>query len=227
MTELDQHQRSLTPCLDENRDEGNGGENMKEIELSDISDDEGFQWPDQEAARNGNGKKSGEKFVFKKITRSNRDRNYRYKRDEKVLNEHSSRKMKSDNFRRKEIQRYDVRKVVATKEFSISRSRSRSVSTKPTTSRYQDSFSPRRDVYKRSQSPISHRPFHIKTQRYSPISSKHSPSLTTDRYRNYQQYRSPSLERISSRRSRSKHKHNKLSMINFSLKFNLKKNTIF
>lgn len=219
MTEIDQ--RSLTPCLDENRDEGNGGENSKEIELSDISDDE-EEWPDQEA-RNGNGNgngKSGEKFGFKKITRSNRDRNYRYKQDEhnKVLNEHSSsssRKRKSENYRRKEILRYDVRKVVATRDFSMSRSRSRSISPKPTTSRYQDtSFSPRQRV-RRSQSPIL-RPFHIKTHRYSPVvPSRHSPSPTTDRYhRTYQQYRSPTPEKMSTRRSRSKHKHNKLSMHN-------------
>lgn len=200
---------SLTPCLDENRiDEGAGGDNSKEIELSDISDDE--EWPQSQEVQksrntNGNGK-SVNQYGFKKITRSNRDRNYRDKRDEKEFNEKSSRNRKTDiNRRKKEIQRYDVRKVIASKDFSISRSKSRSVSPKPATSRYRKSFSPR----KRSKSPIS-RPNPSKTHRYSPNSPRHH-SPTPDFYRNYQQQRSPLPEEMFINERKSRHKHSKLS----------------
>lgn len=205
---------SLTPCLDEDRiDEGICRESLKEIELSDISEDDNWpmQDPQQKLNRNGNGN-NNELYEFKKITKSSRDRNYRDKRDHKdFASKRSSSSRKTEIIqRKKEIERYDVRKVIACKDFSISRSRSRSSSPRPTTSRYRSSFSPRRrgDVYNRTpQSPISISRKRPKQQH------QQQHSLTPERYRSYQKYKSPPIseEMTHARRSRSRHKHNKSS----------------
>lgn len=227
MSEIDQR-RSLTPCLDENRvDDDPGGDNSKEIELSDISDeDDGFQWPEDVSngkAANGNGKAKNDQLAFKKITRSNRDRNYRdklSKRDDEgsrkkgAYTENNSNRggryrKPVENKRKQEIPRYDVRKVIANRDFSISRSRSRSFSPQPVVSRHRrGSYSP----LQRREAISPNRPFHTtKSHRYS--DTRHSPSLSPDRYRNYQQYKSltPPDTFTVIRRSRSKNKHNKLN----------------
>lgn len=184
-----------TPCLDENRiDDDNGGDNSKEIELSDISDED---WPEEDVRVRANGNGNGDQFGFKRLTRNNRDRNYRENQnrrsDRRTISSRLGAK-KIDNSRRKEIERYNVRKVIANREFSISRSRSRT-----------RSYSPRR----RSVSPRTSRK---KPNYYSPISTRHSPSLSPERPRNYQQYnrrsQSPQVK-TATRRSRSKHKHSK------------------
>lgn len=213
-----------TPCLDENRiDDDNGGDNSKEIELSDISDEEENLWLDNnndDVRKNGN----GDQFKFKRLTRGNRDRNYRENANRKTDRRNMSSRLgakRIDNSRRKEIERYNVRKVIANREFSISRSRSRTHS--PHRHR-RGSYSPRR----RSISPKTSR---NKSHYYSPISpSRHSPSPSPDRKypRNYQQYnkrsQSPQEKLTSSRRSRSKHKHSKCisieCQINIINKFN-------
>lgn len=196
-----------TPCLDENRieDDNIEGDNSKEIELSDISDEEENQWPDDDGRANGNG--NGEQFGFKKLTKNNRDRNYRENTNRRSDRRDISSRLgakKSDNSRKKEIERYNVRKVIANRDFSISRSKSRSYS--PPRQR-RGSYSPRR----RSISPKTRtKTSRNKSHYYSPIvsSPRHSPSLSPDRNypRNYQQY-NKSPERTRRSRSRSRHKH--------------------
>jgi hypothetical protein len=232
MSEID-NRRSLTPCLDENRvEEDPGGDNSKEIELSDISDeDDGFQWPDVSNGKAANGKSKNDQLAFKKITRSNRDRNYRDKvnrRDEDGGSGGGRKGAYSENTarggryrkpveikRKQEIPRYDVRKVIANRDFSISRSRSRSFS--PTVSRHRrSSYSPPQ----RREAASPTRPYHgstTKSHRYT--DTRHSPSLSPDRYRNYQQYKSltPPETLTVTRRSRSKNKHSKLSKCNCKL----------
>jgi hypothetical protein len=192
-----------TPCLDENRiDDDNGGDNSKEIELSDISDEEENQWPDDDGRANGN--RNGDQFGFKRLKRGNRDRNYRENANRRSGRRDISSRLgakRIDNSRRKEIERYNVRKVIANREFSISQSRSRTNS--PQRHR-RESYSPR----KRSVSPKASR----KKPFYSPVSPKHSPSPSPQRNysRNYQQY-NKSPERT--RRSRSRHKHSKMKVL--------------
>lgn len=186
--------RENTPCLDENED--NGGDNSKEIELSDISDEEDNQWPEEDRA-NGNGR-AGDKSGFKRLTRNNRDRNYRENQKRRSDRRDISSRLgakRIDNSRRKEIERYNVRKVIASREFSISRSRSRS----HTPNRHhRGSYSPRR----RSQS-------RNKSNYYSPVSPRHSPSPERNYPRNYQQYNRRS-QSVEARRSRSRQKHSKI-----------------
>jgi hypothetical protein len=231
--------RSRTPCLDENRvEDETGADNSKEIELSDISDED-EQWPESNQnnksdeytnGNNPNANGSGNDHQqqprqykgspFKKITRSNRDRNYRdnAKRRGDFAENYSDFKQsrtdyrKIDNSRRKEIERYNVRKVVANREFTMSRSRSRSFSprkSKPEKFVRRERESPRRDAHRKSTSPVVNR----QKSRYSPISISppsraSSPSL--DRYRNKYR-RSLSLEEVevTGRQSRSRHKHSK------------------
>lgn len=223
MSESEKLNRSLTPCLDENRvDDENCGDTSKEIELSDISDDD-EEWSEcnnksDDIRTNGNGDQSKES-TFKKITRNNRERNYRdnvrRRTDSKdyYSNRVSNMNRRFDNSRRKEIERYNVRKVIANREFSISRSRSRSFSPPSrvdiSSSRQlkHSSFSPKRDIYKQSLSPVS------RQKRYSPISPRHSSSPISPRH----QYRAFPYNRRSLtpeeviRRSRSKHRHTKTS----------------
>jgi hypothetical protein len=223
MSEMDRC-RSLTPCLDENRvDEDNCADNSKEIELSDISDEDenDNQWKEcnkTEDHLRANGNDRSKESTFKKITKSTRERNYRdnIKRRLDGNDFYSNRlnyRNKFDNSRRKEIERYNVRKVIANRDFSMSRSRSRSYSPRGRAENlpqrhHQPAFSPaKREVYKRSASP---NPFELTrhTRRPSP---RHSVSPLSDRYRNYHRNRSVTPEEIKSRRSRSRHKHSKLS----------------
>lgn len=222
MNEPGLDRRSLTPCLDENGmdDENCGLESSKEIELSDISDieDENWQISDErrEASKaNGNGSKAND-LTFKKINRSTRGRNYRdnIRRNPEIA-AHSQQRSTHQPYRpfdnkRKEIKRYNVRNVVASREFSISRSRSRSPRVDSLGSRHRSrSFTPKRDVYRRkSISPARSRPNRYKTppRKYSPP-SKHSRSPSLSRYRNYR--RTPTPEEPA-RRSRSRHKPNKI-----------------
>lgn len=193
-----------TPCLDENRiDDDNGGDNSKEIELSDISDEEDNQWPEDDVRANGNG--NGDQFGFKRLTRGNRDRNYREntnrRSDRRDLSSRLGAK-RADNSRRKEIERYNVRKVIASRDFSISRSRSRSYSPHR---HHRGSYSPRR----RSNSLKTSR---NKSHYYSPVvSPKHSPSPERNYSRTYQQQQQQQYKKSPerTRRSRSRHKHSK------------------
>ena len=222
--------RSLTPCLDENGvdDDNCCLESSKEIELSDISDIEDENWqecnkvPDDRrdgSKANGSDSKANE-FTFKKITRNTRGRNYR---------DNIRRKPESGNFqprqlhqpyrtydnKRRELKRYSVRNVVANRDFSISRSRSRSPRVERNASRHRSrSFSPKRDrdIYrKKSISPAyygSNR-YNSPPRKYSPVSSRHSRSQSLGRYRNYQYKRSPTPKEPL-RRSRSRHKSDKI-----------------
>lgn len=229
MNEPGLDRRSLTPCLDENgMDDENGGlDNSKEIELSDISDIEDENWQECNKANeerrdgakaNGNGSKTTES-TFKKITRNTRERNYR---------DNVRRKSDSANFqhrptthqpyrrfdpKRREMERYSVRNVVASREFSISRSRSRSPRIDSIGSRHRSrSVTPKRDNYRRrSNSPAYYGSARYRSpaRKYSPLSSKHSRSPSLDRYRNYQYKRSPTPEPAAVRSSRSRHKVDK------------------
>jgi hypothetical protein len=243
--------RSRTPCLDENRVEDEScADNSKEIELSDISDDD-EQWPEcnnkSDECTNGNPKSNAngdhrhhqphqKGSAFKKITRSNRDRNYRdnvKKRDfgenhNEFQQSRSNYKSKIDNSRRKEIERYNVRKVVASRDFSISRSRSRSATPRRSKiPRHREYFSPKRDAHhqrRRSISPVAEATNRQKT-RYSPISispPSRISSLSPDRFRSKQQHqyskrsKSPSFgeeEEVVVRRSRSRHKHSEFDSL--------------
>lgn len=216
MNEPGLDRRSLTPCLDENGidDDNCGLEDSKEIELSDISDIEDENWQEcnktsDGAKANGNESRTKES-TFKKITRNTRGRNYR---------DNIRRKPESGSFqprqtqhqpyrrfdhKRRDMERYSVRNVVASREFTISRSRSRS----PRAENRSRSFTPKRDAYRRkSISPAYYAPNRYKSpaRKYSPLSSKHSRSPSVNRYRNYQYKRSPSPD-VPSRRSRSRHK---------------------
>ncbi|KAG5681418.1 hypothetical protein PVAND_010856 [Polypedilum vanderplanki] len=228
--------RSRTPCLDENRIEDEScADNSKEIELSDISDEDD-QWPEcnnkSEEYTNGNQisnasnggtnaaanstapqYKQDKESTFKKITRSNRDRNYRdnIRRRENYNEFHQNRisYKKIDNSRRKEIERYDVRKVVASKDFSISRSRSRSLTPQRRNKipRHREYFSPKRNegTHRRSLSPVSRQKSH-----YSPISmspASRTSSISPDRHHRNKHRRSPHYEEEIVRRSRSRHKY--------------------
>lgn len=230
MNEPGLDRRSLTPCLDENGvDDDNcclENSNSKEIELSDISDieiedDESWQCSKgggESGKANGNDSKSKESS-FKKITRNTRGRNYRDNvrgRKQDVENfqhrqpTHQPYRRFSDN-KRRDLERYNVRSVVASREFSISRSRSRSPR----------SFTPKpRDTYRSRRklvSPAYYRTNHYKSpppRKYSPPSSRHSRSPSMDRYRSYQYRRSPTPE-VTVRRSRSRHKTDKNRELNF------------
>ncbi|XP_070492201.1 PHD and RING finger domain-containing protein 1-like isoform X2 [Chironomus tepperi] len=221
MSESEKLNRSLTPCLDENRvEDENCGDTSKEIELSDISDDD-EEWSEcnnksDDIRTNGNGDQSKE-FAFKKITRNNRERNYRDVRRRTDGNDYYSNRSnmsRFDNSRRKEIERYDVRKVIANREFSISRSRSRSFSPPrveiPSRQPKHSSYSPKRDIYKQSLSPVS------RQKRYSPISPRHSSS--PDQYRAFPYNRRSLTPEEATRRSRSKHRHTKTRSIDKTLK---------
>lgn len=214
-------ERSLTPstpCMDENRVEEVISEDiLKEIEFSDISDDE--QWPENIQSENVN----AEQYEFKRVTKINRDkRNYRDSRSGKGLigDKYTKRKNKS-NRRKKEIERYDVRKVIASRDISISMSRSRSNSPKPTTSyasrnRKSKSFSQekrrRKDTSRsRSQSPVSRLDY---TKSYRNKSLTPSPKYikSSEYYRNCQQHKSTTSDKsklMVFRRSSSKHKKSK------------------
>lgn len=247
---LNRH-RSRTPCLDENREEDeNCAEDLKEIELSDISDeDDDQQWQVQlecnskndstngNPVPNANGSRKDQQSqqqpqrmedkesAFKKITRSNRDRNYRDnvgRRREYGENEfqsqqnrfsHYSTARTIDHSRRKEIERYDVRKVVASRDFSISRSRSRSFSPPPLRNRVENF--PRRE-YRRSRSISQTLGRQEPSVRYSPLSlspqSRHSSFSPSPRYKNKHQYESQRLlseATVKRRRSRSRQARNK------------------
>lgn len=210
--------RSLTPCLDENDE--NCAENSKEIELSDISDiEEDGNWSEcnknnNEVRTKANGNESKESS-FKKINRSTRGRNYRdnirRKSETGTFPQHRQQihqpYRRFDN-KRRDIERYSVRNVVASREFSISRSRSRSPKVERSRVHRSKSFSPKpRDNYRKKS--ISPAYYTSKTNRYkSPprkYSPKHSRSPSLDQYR---QKRSPSPE-LPPRRSRSRHKVDK------------------
>jgi hypothetical protein len=230
MNETGQDRRSLTPCLDENGiDDDNGGlEDSKEIELSDISDIEEENWQEcnnknsderrDGTKANGNDAKPKESS-FKKITGNARGRNYRdnVRRKPESGNNFQHRQTHQPYRRfdgkRREVERYSVRNVVASREFSISRSRSRSPrieNIRPRGHRSR-SFTPKRDAYRRkSISPAYYGSSRYKSppRKYSPFSSKHSRSPSLERYRSYHYKRSPSPE-IVTRRSRSRHKADK------------------
>lgn len=217
MSESEKLNRSLTPCLDENRVEDEScADNSKEIELSDISDED-EEWSEcnnksDDIRTNGNGDRMKES-AFKKITRNNRERNYRdnvrKRTDGNDYYTNRSNMRRFDNSRRKEIERYNVRKVIANREFSISRSRSRSFSPQrveiPSRQPKHSSFSPKRDIYKQSLSPMS------RQKRYSPISPRHSSS--PDPYRAFPYSRRSLTPEEATRRSRSKHRHTKTRKI--------------
>lgn len=234
MNEAGLDRRSLTPCLDENGvdDENCCLESSKEIELSDISDIEDENWQEcnkiSEDRRDGskaNGPDKGNEFTFKKVTRNARGRNYR---------DNIRRKPDSGNFqsrpshqpyrnfdsKRREIERYSVRNVVASRDFSISRSRSRSPRLESNASRHRSrSVSPKRSresYRKKSISPAYYGSNRYKSppRKYSPLSSKHSRSPSLDRYRGYQYKRSPTpTEPLRS--SRSRHKSDKTRELHF------------
>lgn len=226
--------RELTPCLDENRvDEENCADNSKEIELSDISDEDEF-WSEcnNDVRPNGNDQQANtnKESAFKKLTRSNRERNYRdnvrRRNDDYYPNRLHLRRY--DNSRRKEIERYNVRKVIASRDFSISKSRSRSFSPpqpqhpaihqRPTRMdiplRHRNpSYSPsNRDYYRHSLSPGLPR-----QKRYSPISLRDSTS--PDPYRGDTNYirRSLTPEEFS-RRSKHRHAKNSKHLVNLYIK---------
>lgn len=231
MSESEKLNRSLTPCLDENRvEEENCADNSKEIELSDISDEDEEFWSEcnnktEEVRTNGNGSEQiSKESAFKKITRNNRDRNYRdnIRRRNDGNDYYSNRQnmRRFDNSRRKEIERYNVRKVIANREFSMSRSRSRSISPLPRMEiplrhPQRSSFSPKRDIYARQSISPSARP-----RRYSPISPRHSSS-PSEQFRGYPYNRRSLTPEEVSRRSRSKHRHTKNSKLNLNIKFPL------
>jgi hypothetical protein len=229
MSELGLDRRSLTPCLDENGmdDENIGQESSKEIELSDISDIEDENWQEcnnkvtderrDGAKANGNSSKSKD-LTFKKITSNTRGRNYR---------DNVRRKPDSGNFqsrqthqqpyrrfetKRREMERYSVRNIVASREFSISRSRSRSPRVDSIGSRHRSrSFSPKRDNYRRkSISPVyGTSRYKSPPRKYTPPPSKHSRSPSVDRYRSYQYSKKSASPPQPERRSRSRHKIDK------------------
>lgn len=233
MNEPGLDRRSLTPCLDENGvDDDNCLESSKEIELSDISDIEDENWqecnkntedPDDESKANGADSKVSE-FAFKKITRNTRGRNYRdnirRNSDSGIFQQRPAiQPYRNYDSKRREMQRYNVRNVVANREFSISRSRSRSPRVERDASRHRSrSFSLKRDrvdrdrYKKKSISPVYYGSNRYKSppRKYSPLPSKHSrsPSKSLDRYRNYQFKRSPTPNELV-RRSRSRHKSDK------------------
>lgn len=210
--------RSLTPCLDENGvDEICDLESSKEIELSDISDIEDENWQISDERRdatkaNGNGSKASD-LTFKKINRSTRGRNYRdnIRRNPEVAGHSGQQRSPHKPYRtfdnkRREIKRYNVRNIVASRDFSISRSRSIS------SRRRSRSLSPKRDVYRRkSISPARNRANRYKTppRKYSPISSKHSRSPSLGHYRTYRRTPTPEKPTVA-RRSRSRHKPDKI-----------------
>ncbi|CAO1410666.1 unnamed protein product [Diamesa serratosioi] len=252
-------ERSLTPCLDENQENGNDDdeqniENAKSFNASSeidqlediISDDE--QWPENECNKsdeernsktNGGNKslKSGttKNSSFKKITKNTRERNYRDNIKKKPFQNNQQQRSSQyhrSNYdgqsyrrgfetKRKEIERYSVRNVIANREFSISKSRSRTPSPIPPTRRGRKSnsrkrsFSPPPPVRRRSNSPF----YSSSRYRSSPISNrKHSPphsrSPSLDRYHNKYRRQSRSLspgKEITKRasRSRSRHKNEK------------------
>lgn len=229
MNEQGLDRRSLTPCLDENGvdDDNCCLESSKEIELSDISDIEDENWQEcnkvtderrDGSKANGNEAKSTDP-LFKKITKNTRGRNYR---------DNIRRKPESGSFpsrtthppyrsfenKRREMKRYNVRNVVASRDFSISRSRSRSPRVDSIGSRHRSrSFSPKRtDTYRRKSispaHPRSNRYNKSPPRKYSPLSSKHSRSPSVGRYRNFKNKRSPTPEKPI-RRSRSRHKPDK------------------
>ncbi|CRK99004.1 CLUMA_CG011960, isoform A [Clunio marinus] len=220
MNEPGLDRRSLTPCLDENGvdDENACMESSKEIELSDISDIEDWNKISDGAKANGNGSASKE-ATFKKITQSTRERNYRDNIRRKNDNSgqfyhrqtHQPSYRRFDN-KRREMERYNVRNVVASRDFSISKSRSRSPRIANIASRHRSkSFSPKRDIYRRR----SITPTHYSSNRYkSPIRrqssvSKHSRSPSFERYQNYKYKRSPTPE-PPMRKSRSRHKSDRI-----------------
>lgn len=231
--------RSLTPCLDENRvEDDNCADDSKEIELSDISDDD-EQWLEcnnkagDGTRPNGNANGSSDhhhqskESAFKKITKNNRERNYRdrdnaRRRSDDFRHQKRSNYNKFDNSRKKEIERYDVRKVIASREFSMSRSKSRSRSYSPRKSIFENTtssqkISQKRDSFRQSISPAAATPLALRSRpRYSPISmSPPSHSLSpVDRFRSYPyNKRSQSPQEETNRRSRSRHKHTKNSKI--------------
>lgn len=219
-SEIDTNRRSLTPCLDENGvDDETVNDNSKEIELSDISDEEESSWnqcnksDDEPVEGKPNGSNTKE-ATFKKITRNARERNYR---------DNVRRKSGSRNFqyqppyrrfenKRKEIERYSVRNIIASREFTISRSQSRSFSPRPRLdsagskhSHRTRSFTPKRDIYRRR----SVSPAYYGSSRYrSPVRkhripsrhSRSSSSLDMESYRSSEE---------TPRRSRSRHKAEK------------------
>lgn len=230
MNEPGLDRRSLTPCLDENGmdDENCDLDNSKEIELSDISDIEDENWQECNKANeerrdgakaNGNGSKAKES-TFKKITRNTRERNYRdnvRRKSGSATNfqhrpttHHHHQPYRRFDHKRREMERYSVRNVVASRDFSISRSRSRSPRIDSVGSRHRSrSVTPKRDGYNRRKtiSPAYYGSARYKSpaRKYSPPSSKHSRSTSLDRYRNYQYKRSPTPEPVPLRRSRSRH----------------------
>lgn len=226
MNEPGLDRRSLTPCLDENGvdDENCGLDNSKEIELSDISDiEEDDNWQEcnkanderrEGAKANGDGSKPKESS-FKKITRNTRERNYRDNVRKKPDSENFQPRQTHQPYRRfdnkrREMERYSVRNVVASREFTISRSRSRSPRIKR--GHRSRSFSPKRDAYrKKSISPPYYGASRYKSpaRKYSQPSSRHSRSPSLDQYRSYQYKRSPTPE-IVLRRSRSRQKADKI-----------------
>lgn len=232
MNEPGLDRRSLTPCLDENgiEDENCGLESSKEIELSDISDIEDENWQMSDELReisksNGNGTKPND-LTFKKINRSARERNYRDNiRKNPEIGVHSQQRSSHhqpyrqpfDN-KRREIKRYSVRNVVASREFSISRSRSRSPRVDSVGSRHRSrSFTPKRDVYRRkSVSPVRNRAnrYKVPARKYSPPSSKHSRSPSLGRYRS--SYRRTPTPEEPVRVSRNRNKAEKIRKFTFS-----------
>jgi hypothetical protein len=238
MNEPGLDRRSLTPCQDEN-DENCCLESSKEIELSDISDieiEEDENWKEcnkinNEERRdgtksNGNEPKAARESTFKKITRNTRGRNYRdnIRRKPETGNFQHHRQQTHQPYRRfdtkrRDMERYNVRNVVASREFTISRSRSRSPKIDSVGSRghRSRSFSPKnRENYRRkSVSPAHYGSNRYKSspRKYSPFSSKHSRSPSLDRYKRYKNSPSPELP---SRRSRSRHKAEKIRKFNES-----------
>lgn len=238
MNEPGLDRRSLTPCLDEN-DENCCLENSKEIELSDISDiEEDESWlecnkTNNEERRdgtkaNGNEPKGARESTFKKITRNTRGRNYRdniRRKPEATGNFQHHRPQRTHqpyrrfDTKRRDIERYSVRNVVASREFTISRSRSRSPRIDSIGSRGHRSRSvtpKQRDNYrKKSLSPAYYGSNRYKSppRKYSPFSSKHSRSPSLDRYNRYK--RSPTPE-LPQRRSRSRHKADRIREFNQS-----------
>lgn len=231
MDEPSLDRRSLTPCLDEN-DENCCLESSKEIELSDISDieiEEDENWLESNKTNNderrdgtksnGNEPKGARESTFKKITRNTRGRNYRdnIRRKPETGNfQHHRQRTHQQPYRRfdtkrRDMERYSVRNVVASREFTISRSRSRSPRIDSIGSRghRSRSFSPKkRDNYrKKSISPAYYGSNRYKSppRKYSPVSSKHSRSPSLDRYHRHKR----SSPELPPRRSRSRHKVDK------------------
>lgn len=123
-------------------------------DLSDISDE------DLKNLEDVNNKAPNER-LFRKITNA-RDRNYRdnkpsKSRSPRVREKNSENRRKRHN-KRSEIQRYDVRRIVRdNRDFSLSKSRSRSRSPRSPIHRRRSPPSTRRRYHSRSRSPPTHK----------------------------------------------------------------------